>query len=93
MGYTPKKYDFAPPREPGQSIYKTEERQIRHKLQTIESMLARTRDPEARAGLERRRADLRKELAKYDKPKEERARKLWRSIAEKHEAREKREER
>lgn len=85
MSYLIKKYPFNPPR-PGDaapSLYPTREAQARNKLEAINDMLASTTDPEARAGLERRKRELERELAKYDAPRQARARKMWHSLIEK----------
>ena len=91
MGITPRTIAFNPPRA-AESIYMTKEAQARRNLATINDMLSRATDPEAREGLKRRKAELEKELHKTDTKRQERARKMWHEVMEKR-SRETREER
>lgn len=91
MEYPQRKIEFNPPRagiDEAPSLYPTKESQARRKLSTINGMISRAQDPESRARLEMRRAELEKELQRCDTKRQAHARALWRGLMEKRTAKE-----
>lgn len=89
MNYTPKKYDFNPPRKEANAGI-TKEAEARKNLRTINNMLACTTDPAARSGLIRRHNELKKDLDRYDTKRQAHARALWHGLIEKRNRKESR---